>query len=122
MDKNNITPVPSETIAKDSEFQNDEFLAKRERSKNQKILFFSVLGSSALLMVIALGSAVYELLGTPSTQEVAIIALMLTAPIILILALMRYVYDGKKADDPQPTLMLNIGKEFASVLQTIFKK
>ncbi|MEA1956252.1 MAG: hypothetical protein U9N02_07150 [Campylobacterota bacterium] len=47
---------------------------------------------------------------------------MITAPIILILALLRYVYDATKTDSPQPTLLLNVGKELAAVLQGIFKK
>ena len=117
-----IKKVSEDTLAKDSEFKNDELLAQRENNRHQKTLFFSVISSSALLMVIALGSAICELMGTPSTQEVAILALMITAPIILILALMRYIYDGKKSDNPQPTLLLNVGKELASVLQGIFKK
>lgn len=118
-----LREVSEEIIQKDSEFKNDELLAQREKTKHQKTLFFSVVGSSALLMVVAISSAVYKLYtGSISTQEVAVLTFMITAPIILVLALMRYVYDGRKTDTPAPTLMLNVGKEFASVLTSIFKK
>ena len=117
-----IKKVSEDTLVKDSEFKNDELLAQREKNRHQKTLFFGVLVSSAILMVIALYSAISELMGEPSTQEVAILALMVTAPIVLILALMRYIYDGQKSDSPQPTLLLNVGKELAGVIQGIFKK
>lgn len=115
--------VTDEKNIHDSRFRQYELDEQEERNRNKKTLFFSVIGSSAFLMLIALFSSIYELTSdNVSTQKVAIITLLITAPIILVLALMRYIYDGKKIDDPQPTLMLNIGKEFAGVLTTIFKK
>lgn len=95
---------------------------KKQKKGHQQKLFWSVLPFSAFLIVIALFMAYKELQGSPTTQEVAILALMITAPIILVLALLRYVYDGQKSDAPQPTLLLNVGKELASVIQGIFKK
>jgi len=129
MDKlNNVNNGGLKSVSKeqkeyDSAFKDDELSAKRENTKNRKTLFYSVLGTSFIIMIVAVGSSVCTLLRhDATTQNVAILALIITAPIIMILALMRYVYDGKKTDDPQPTLMLNIGKEFAAVLTTIFKK
>ena len=113
------------TMVYDEKIKNNELSDKEERSKNKKTLFYSVLGTSGVLMIISVCCIVYKLTtdaGFISTQDVAVLAMMMTAPIILSLALMRYIYDGKKSDEPQPTLMLNVGKELASVLASIFKK
>lgn len=95
---------------------------RKQKKEHQQKLFWAVLIFSGILMIIALILSYRELKGTPTTQEVAILGLIITAPIILVLALLRYVYDGKKSDTPQPTLLLNVGKELAGVIQGIFKK
>ena len=95
---------------------------KIQKKAHQQKLFWAVLSFSIILMIIALVLAYRELAGTPTTQEVAILGLIITAPIIMVLALLRYVYEGKKSDAPQPTLLLNVGKELAGVIQGIFKK
>jgi hypothetical protein len=74
---------------------------------------------SGVIILFSLCVAYNELIETPKTQEVAIIGFMLTIPVILILSLMRYVYDGKKSDEPQPTLLLNVGKEFVGMIKTV---
>ena len=115
---------PSEDqIEYDSEIKSNELDAKQKNTKQRNILFYSVGAISLILIIVAIGSAVCTLLaGSVTTQEVAVLTIMTTAPIILALALMRYVFDGKKSDAPQPTLMLNVGKELANVLVEIFKK
>ena len=101
---------------------NQDLNEKVQKKAHQQKLFWSVL----LLSIISISYSMYLassfLDAKPTTQQVAILGLMITAPIILILALLRYVYDGKKEDSPQPTLMLNVGKELAGVIQNIFKK
>lgn len=121
---NNILKTANADDTKlEHEFKNDDFIAKRERNKNKKILFYSILGTSGFLMMVAILSSLYVLMcSKATTQEVAILTIMTTAPIILSLALMRYTYDGSKTELPQPTLMLNIGKEFATVLTSVFKR
>ena len=117
---NGITSVDDERLGQDSEFRDDEFIAQRKKNKHQNILFFGIAIISLILMIIAVYLSYVTLEGNPTTQKVAILVLMITAPIILILALMRYTYKGKESDNPQPTLMLNIGREFSSVLKEIF--
>jgi len=99
-----------------------DIVERKQKKSHQQKLFWSVLCFSIILMIIALVLAARELKGTPTTQEVAILGLIITAPIVMVLALLRYVYDGKKSDAPQPTLLLNVGKELAGVIQGIFKK
>lgn len=101
---------------------NQDLNEKVQKKAHQQKLFWSVMGLSFVLISFSVYLAFSLLHSKPTTQEVAIIGLMTTAPIILILALLRYVYDGKKEDSPQPTLMLNVGKELASMIQSIFKK
>jgi len=119
---NEIKQVPDEVKIKSDRLFSQDINEKEQRKSHQQKLFWSVLLLSLIGIVFSIYTASTLLHTDPSNQKVAIIGLMITAPIILILALLRYVYDGKKTDDPQPTLMLNIGKEFASVLTTIFKK
>lgn len=115
---------PSESILiYDEKLKNNELSEKEERSKNKKTLFYSILGGSALLMFIAISLAIFILCSREaSTQEVALITILITAPIILSLALMRYIYDGNKKDEPKPTLLLNVGKEIVEVLKDYLSK
>lgn len=95
---------------------------EKQKRKHQQKLFWVVLILSVIFIICALYLAVQKLENYPTTQEVAILGLIVTAPIILVLALLRYVYDEKKSDNPQPTLMLNVAKELVGVLKAILKK
>lgn len=114
-----IKEISVEMSERDKKLKDDELSSKIAKTTRQKILFWSVLVSSGAIMVFSLCVAYNELVGTPKTQEVAIIGFMLTIPVILMLSLMRYVYDGKKSDEPQPTLLLNVGKEFVGMIKTV---
>lgn len=103
-------------------FKSHEIASSAQRLKQQKILFRIVLVGSVIFLAFSVCIAFAELSTVVRAPEAVIIGMLITAPIILILALLRYVYDGSKSDDPQPTLMLNVGKELAGVLQSIFKK
>jgi len=118
-----LKQVPNDRVDYGRKIEENELSSKQDNTKNKKILFYSVMSTSFLLLIVAIASSVCTLLShSVTTQEVAVLTIMVTAPIIMILSLMRYVFDGKKEDAPQPTLILNIGKEFAGVLQNIFKK
>ena len=114
-----IKEVSQEVSERDKKLKDDELFAQIQKTGRQKTLFWAVLISSGGIMAFSLYVAYNELIGTPKTQEVAIIGFMLTIPVILILSLMRYVYDGKKSDEPQPTLLLNVGKEFVGMIKTV---
>jgi len=114
-----IKDISPEMAERDKKLKDDELSSKIAKTGRQKILFWSVLLSSGAIMIFSLYVAYKELIGTPKTQEVAIIGFMLTIPVILTLSLMRYVYDGKKSDEPQPTLLLNVGKEFVGMIKTV---
>jgi len=117
-----IKQLPTEQEENSNKLFNQDLDEKEQKKSHQQKLFWSVLILSLVMIFYSVFQASLLLRVKPNTQEVAIVGLMITAPIILILALLRYVYDGKKEDSPQPTLILNVGKELANVLQSVFKK
>jgi len=117
-----IKQVPEAIKANSDKLFTQDIQEKEQKKSHQQKMFWSVLLLSLAGIVVSLYLASTLLYTKPSNQEVAIIGLLITAPIILILALLRYVYDGKKEDAPAPTLMLNVGKELAGVLKDYLSK
>jgi len=106
----------------EAKFRQHELENNAQKHRQQNVLFYSILGGSAIMIVWVMLEAFKQLANEITPQATIILGILITAPIISILALMRYVYDGKKKDDPQPTLLLNVGKELATVIKSIFGK
>jgi uncharacterized membrane protein len=106
----------------ETRFREHEISSNAQKLTHQKKLFWVVLIGAGIMLALAILQAFLSMSILVTTQKALVIGMLISAPIILILALLRYVYDGSKKDDPEPSLMLNVGKELASVLSAIFKK
>lgn len=122
MNIDGIKEPNEERIKNDNRLFDQNLKEKEQKKSQQRTLFRIVLLVSFCMIVFSMCEAHLLLHQKPSTQEVAIVVFMITAPIILILALLRYIYDGGKENSPKPTLTLNAVKEFIGVVQNILKK
>ncbi len=122
IDGDDLSGEGKDTTELNDEFKSFQIRKEEQRFNHQKYLFNGVIVVSGIIVIFVGLIANNFVKNDLTTQEALLLGMMITAPIILILALMRYVYDGKKEDNPQPTLMLNVGKELAGVITSIIKK
>lgn len=92
-------------------------------NKQRKILFVSVMGLVTVMFVVSYCIAIDVALVNPSTQGAILSGLLIMVPVVLLLAMIRVLYQNRDAnkDNTAPSIMLNLVKEIGGVVKDYIK-
>jgi len=96
-----------------------------EDLNNQRKELFDLFKKYIPWMAAVAYAASFVVIFRPSNQGAVMAGLLIMFPVVIILAMIRMLYGNGKSNDMEktaPSIVLNIGKEFASVIKMYLSK